>query len=344
VTTASAQPTATCGGASVNLLTTAQHCGRCDHSCGADACVEGLCVARTEDTGAVILHDVRDGALYYARRPAGSLGGAAHEIKRFIPASGPVLLGSLEVDGSTEKTIMGASAGPDYVYLRTNTSLRRASVVGPSSAVPELVVAMTANEQIISVSFAGDRVYVTTPSANRVDQVFFDGGVQPFITDVPNLGETRVVGAKFVYFSQAFAFFPYTATASSVRYREGAVDKPLFASADRAGSLAPTEGDELYVLRVGAPGAIVRINLTTLATEPFYEGELDNSLFSMSVAADATHVFWLKGGGDATEVWKRARCGGAAVRIGKHKNAYRVMPLGDRIYVGAEDGLFSIAK
>jgi hypothetical protein len=191
-----------------------------------------------------------------------------------------------------------------------------------------------------------DRVYVTTPSQNRIDQVFFDGGVQPFITGPEYLGETRLVGTRYFYFSQRFLYF-LAGNASSLHMREGAVDKPLYDSQDKVGGLAAIDGDEMYVMRAGPTGAIIRIDLKTGATQPFYEGDLDNHVFTMSVTVDATHVYWVKGTAGAlatTEVWKRARCGGAAVRIAKHANVFRVLTLADRLYIGADDGLFSIAK
>jgi hypothetical protein len=217
----------------------------------------------------------------------------------------------------------------------------------PSGALPELVATLGAADGLSSVQAAADRVYVSVPNPGRVDQVYLDGGVEPFIASAPYVGETRLSGTRYFYFSQRFVYFPFNENASALRVRDGAMDDPLYASDDRVGGLGPMDPNEkeLYVMRASATGgAIVRIDLETKATEPFYEGALDNSLFHMSVGFDATHVYWVKGSGDATEVWKKARCGGAAVRIAKHKSVYRALPVGDRVFMGAEDGLYSIAK
>lgn len=179
VTTASAETTRTCGGGSVDLLTDANHCGRCNHSCGAEPCVAGTCAERKEDGDAAILAAVHAGAVYYVRRPGGSFSATPHELRRLVPGSAPVLLASLAADAGDaggETKMLSASPSGDVVYVRTGKTIRRAS------------------------------------------------------------------------------------------------------------------------------------------------------------------------SGSTTEVWKRARCGGAAVRIAKHPFTYRIALLGDRLYLGAEDGLFSIAK
>jgi hypothetical protein len=347
VTTASADPMRVCNGVPTNVLDTSAHCGRCDHSCGAEQCAGGMCAEQKVDTATVILDGVRDGALYYSRRPGGTFSTVGQELKRFVPGSAPLVLTSLEVDGGgTEKKILATSPGTDHVYLRTNTSLRRVSTTVPTTGLPEFVAPLSTTENVSSVTVADDRVYVTTPSQNRVDQIFFDGGIVPFITGPEYLGETRLVGTRYFYLSQRFLYF-LAGTASSVHMREGTVDKTLYESQDKVGSVAAIDGNEMYVMRAGPAGAIVRIDLATGATQPFYEGDLDNTIYSISVTLDATHVYWLKetAGSDATtEIWKRARCGGAAVRIGKHPKTFRLLTLGDRLYIGADDGLFSIAK
>lgn len=163
------------------------------------------------------------------------------------------------------------------------------------------------------------------------------------IGDVEDPGETRFAGARYVWLQQKFVFLG--GNASSVHAKDGNLEKVFLESQDKIGGLA-IDGNDLYVMRAGAPGAIVHIDLATGATQPFFEGNLDNTIFSIALAVDATHVYWLRDPAQSgqLEIWKRARCGGAAVRIGKHANAYRLGVLEDRLFIGAEDGLFSIAK
>lgn len=340
-TTTSAQATVTCDGASVSLLSDPKHCGRCDHSCGGETCTNGTCGERKEDDIFSVPYVVKDGVLYYARRPAG----LGHEVARIDPKGTKIVLGKLDVDSGDEKEVLGLVAS-DALYVRTPTSLRKASLATPSDAVPAFFADLT-NEISIGVITLGPGglIYAGAPNGSRIDAVFPDGGVSPFIAPAQHPGEMRMSGARHVWLTQPFLFF--AGGPSIVYVHENGSSKKIYESSDYVGGLA-VDGDEAFVMRAATPaGAIMRLALPSLSTSPFLQDEFKNPFWQLVVAVDATHVYWLKsldGLGLEAEIWKKARCGGAAVRIGRHPRANRLVPFGDRLYVGAEDGLWSIAK
>lgn len=336
-TTASGDPMATCNGMTVNLLTDSAHCGRCNHACAPETCVEGTCVEHREDETLSIPSFAHEGALHYVSRPAG----AGHRAMRLVPGKSAEVLAALDVD-SGEKEILAAAPGSDGLYVRTVSTLRRASLTTPSNAVPPVVA--TLSSEFVSALVAGpDRVYAGANADNRIVQILPDGGVSMFIPAV-HPGELAISGNRFVWLSQPFLFIaPGTV---ELHVQQGAIDAKPLESSSAMGGLSVI-GDEAYVIRTGSPGAIVRVDIASGTTTPIYTADFPNPATELATAVDESHVYWFKsldGFGSVTEIWKRARCGGASVRIGKHAYPYKLVALGGRLYYGAPDGLWSIAK
>jgi hypothetical protein len=328
----------------VDLLTSAEHCGRCSHSCGSDGtCKDGLCAPKREDTVISVPHRVADGALYYARRPGL---GAADEVVRIVPGGTPLVLGKLDPDAGSDREIVSMAVASDGLYVRTKESLRRTSRTDASDAIPTLVATLSA-EQTSFVTLAPDgRLIAAAASAKRYDAVTTTGEVSPFITGIDVPLEAAFAGDRFVWMSQPFHYFGGTGN-SLLRIREGGTDRLLFDSAQNMGGLV-IEGDQAFVIRnSSAGGSILAIDLKDGKQHSLFDGTLANAAFQLTLAVDATHVYWVKSvdpNGLQSELWKRARCGGAAVRIASHPFMLTPKLVGDHVYYGAGDGLWSVAK
>ncbi len=72
-------------------------------------------------------------------------------------------------------------------------------------------------------------------------------------------------------------------------------------------------------MRFGDPGGVVRIDLGTGKAQDFFtQAHPYLSRDSLGLAVDATHVYRVRrtdGSSGQSELWKRAKCGGEAVRI-----------------------------
>jgi hypothetical protein len=207
------------------------------------------------------------------------------------------------------------------------------------------VVTLSSEQTSFAILAPDGKLIVSASSERRYDAVTTTGQVSPFITDIDHPLEAAFVGDRFVWMTEPFHYF---ATGSSfLRIREGGTDRVLFESAQNMGGLV-IDGEQAFVIRNSSSGeSILAIDLKDGKKHSHFDGALANASFQLVVAVDATHVYWVKSleaSGFQSELWKRARCGGAAVRIASHTFMLNPKIIGDRIYFGANDGLWSIAK
>ena len=108
------------------------------------------------------------------------------------------------------------------------------------------------------------------------------------------------------------------------------------------------DGDEAFVTRYGDAGAVLRIGLGDHRVTALWEGALPlgSTSFDLSVAVDATHVYWLRhNSGASSDVLKRARCGGATVIVMKDiQSASQLVLLGSTLVVHRQNAIVAIAK
>jgi hypothetical protein len=335
---------ATCNDVSgVDLLTSAEHCGRCAHSCGAGgSCKDGLCEVKQEDPVFSVPGTIADGVLYYSHRPLF----AANDVMRLAPGQAPVLLGTTDGDGGAEREILSLAVAGDALYVRTKQSLRRTSKTQASNALPELVTTLS-NEETATMTLAPDgKLIVSAKSERRYDALTTTGQLTTLLPNVDFPLEAAFAKDRFVWMSQPFHYFGGSGS-SVLRIREGGTDRVLLESAQPVGGLV-IDGEQAFVIRNSSTGgSILAIDLKDGVQHSLFDGALTNVAYQLTLAVDATHVYWVKsldGAGVNGEIWKRARCGGAAVRIASHGFIFVPQIVGDRIYFGANDGLYSLAK
>jgi len=337
VTPSSPVPTATCNGASgINLLNSTDHCGRCNHSCGAELCADGNCQARPEDTGPALLLGWDATAIYYARGLF-----PPTDIVRLVPGGQEpkVTLYTHTAPGDDGYVSAGAVSA-DKLWFRTRAGIHAIDKVAATDAASPPIATMPYDIGG-TLAFYGDRLLTQNNSTLNIDQVAPDGSVTPFISNAGYTYTTFGEPNRFVWVSQPF--IANKAGPSGLHVFAAGAARDLWTSDDALGGLA-VSGNSAWVVRRGDAGEVRAIDLvdgggTTIHADSFHD--------RLGVAVDTTHVFWMRERDDLNgyEVWKQAHCGGEAVRIGSLGDVFAILPWNDgRLYAFGQYGLVSIAK
>jgi hypothetical protein len=337
---------ATCSGQSgIDLFRSPEDCGRCGHSCGTDPCVDGRCVAKVESMepdNVDLLGAVGDDLFFatgYYRLSAVGAGGGIQPVYDFTAdAASPSFLDILG----------GVTGTPGLVYVRTRgfvfqlvgtTLVSIASI--PDNDVPEYVastpsgVFVSSKNEILEVAVGADAAVVQTPAPNSI-----------YVTAHAN----AVYWLEQPWNSQAGGDPDAGASLPTLlkRFVPGAATKLVHSDTAHLTGLVSL-ADGLYFMRLGAGGGVfflphdadLQAVPTLLASD---DGLGERSTY---IAIDDSHVYWSRPTDDDRyqEIWKRAKCGGASVRIAGNVFFLKGLAVrGPRLYYGSGGELRSLAK
>lgn len=316
----------------VDLLVSRQHCGRCGRSCGEQTCVDGTCTPRPEAAADGIL--TRDEAALYLN--------AGNVIVRFEVGK-TTALGS--IPGPDDSTPVAASTDSAFLFVRSRYRLYKTEKLAPA---PFLGITPYATfDPWGGIAASGVELAVSSGSEGKIyafDKN--DGGRRTLVetTDTPRAIDVN--GARMVWLEEPWLQQRPAGGAVKVD-RNGAVST-LFADAGQLTSMVVSESD-VYVARVqDDAGSIMRVGLDASAS--VFSAEPEANLVNLSfVAVDATHVYWTRVVETSVryyyDVVKRARCGGATVRLMSRVYFPQGLAVfGDRVYVSSNGQLLSVPR
>lgn len=341
--------TGVCDGTSgVDLLLSDAHCGRCNRACGTGSrCNGGECSLVVErpfvadatiSEGAHVMGRVGDDLYFHegyyrllVRRPTGTMA----VIEDFFG------------DAADFSLIFGSVGGaPGSTYVRTRARLFR---VDPGALVS--IGALPDNDHPDQVGVVPGAVYTSRQSR-----------IQRFDTATSAVTEIEAPSSHWVAAHGSAAYwlempwntvFQGTSPASGSTVRR-ADSGNVFTVHQSSAKLIELHAfsDALHFMQIGTGGGIFRLPFDAVPTTVPERVASDDGLggrFS-GLAEDANDVYWIRPSTteDPTvygELWKRAKCGGAAVKLASRL----LLPdglaiVGARVYVGTNDGLVSVAR
>lgn len=314
----------------VPLLSSREHCGRCDHSCGAKDCKDGVCDAEDVDSasqGPLVPVVARGGALYYYTYDV---------LKRYTPGVGPSAVTTplaSQIYGATYDDALGEA------LLQTYSDLLRVPLLD-AGAPQVLYSTQHGSAPVLAgagvVTFSGIDRYVGIPTDGGGPDAAFS-----IVSSVPNAATTvpggvAVLAGGWTGGGGDAGSTVYSATWRGKSLQQIATGSNLFtlAADDTHVYTLQATGDGRGVYR--APLTPGSEGLTQFAVEPGFTG---STLFPMrALAVDATHVYWSRpagGGSNYAEIVKKAKCGGAVAVIAR--GLYYpsgMVAMGDSLYLG----------
>jgi hypothetical protein len=340
--------TATCNGRNgIDLLTTPQHCGRCNHSCGEDTCVRGYCVPREVAPGKALLLTTDESAIYY-------ISVDTKEIARVVPGAAPTTLTRFDGDAGAgfDQEVVGGAVDETMLWLRTRNALYK-TPKDSTTPSPILVLGLEYDSPSAIVS-NGSKLWLTQatagmsdPANGRVIEVDKTTGEKaPLVSPSPAAVEARLLGSRFVWLEQPWTILKPGGT--RVRVRQDGVNYSIHDDVGDLGALTLL-GSDAFVLRYGPNGGVFRIDLDGMHMLDLVAPDAIERDFSLgSLAVDSTHVYWVhpkpNGFGRST-ILKRARCGGEIVTLAPEVyGASRLVLFRDRLYMSSYENIRSITK
>lgn len=337
---------ATCSGQSgIDLFSSQDDCGKCGHACGLEKCVDGRCVAKVEamwPDGIDLLGAVGDDLFfasgYYRLSAVGADGGI-----RLVDDS----TGTVDADQAVFHILGGVTGTPGLVYVRTRgfvfqligTTLVALSSI-PDNDVPERVastpsgVFVTSKSEIFEVALGADAAVAQTPAPKSIYVTAHGNAVywleQPWSSAAG--GDPEAGASLPTLLKQFLPGSPTKLVHTETAHLTGLV------------SLS----DGLYFMRLGVGGGVFRLphdaDLNALpALVASDEGLGERSPY---IAGDDSYVYWSRPTDDDRfqEIWKRAKCGGASIRVGTVYYLRGLAVRGGRLFYGSAGELRSLAK
>ena len=346
---------ATCEGRpGVDLYSTTDDCGRCGHSCGNDLCKGGRCETALEQDGAGSTINVLGAIntdIYYAR--------GYYLLDALGPLGTPRTIADLSTffpDGSDQgfRYILGGitqRAGLGVVNPKTFVRTR-AELFSLASMTLTPIADLNDNDQPgRGLAATSDAVYVTTKS--EIVRVANGADAGAHADDAPKSIYMAAHDDTVYWLEQPWnesaGAAPGTMGATLLKKRVGTTTSLVHTHPPQLTALV-VGADGLYFMELGGSGGIVRLPYdatpTTNATR--LAGDSNLSEAAPFLTTDASYVYWMStkmvSGNVYGEIWKRAKCGGAKIRLGEAPFPHGFAERGTRLYFGSDQELRSIAK
>ncbi len=279
------------GGAAVDLATSKDHCGACNHSCQGGVCVEGRCAtARVLPGESIAAARVVDRTVYYtttarfvARGGADATNGEAFTAA-FLPSAARV-----------RRLVVAAP----WLYVSTTAGTTRLAL--DDSAREPQIATQTTDANGVVASAAGGYFYAWSGGVEKHDTTgdnvisVFSSGTTNVVSD----GDTAYWTTADDAGASLHGPFPETTTLTSV------------------GSLVAIDVDATHLYFGDGAGRLIRRvpraggNTESVATEP--------SPTIGDVAINDTYVYWTakRGGSDGWVVMRVSKCGGAPLTLAR---------------------------